>query len=83
MIQGDPTDNAKAFHGWLLKAPSNALAGCNFAVFGLGNTQVSIVIVNRCDINSKQMQYQSKISASGRVRKCRDPPPLDFVKIVV
>lgn len=37
--EGDPTDNAKAFHGWLLKAPSNALAGCNFAVFGLGNTQ--------------------------------------------
>jgi sulfite reductase alpha subunit-like flavoprotein len=37
--EGDPTDNAKAFHEWLSKASVDALAGCQFAVFGLGNTQ--------------------------------------------
>ena len=38
--EGDPTDNARSFHDWLVTtADSTSLAGCNFAVFGLGNTQ--------------------------------------------
>jgi len=37
--EGDPTDNAKTFHDWLAKASAASLAGCSFAVFGLGNTQ--------------------------------------------
>jgi len=37
--EGDPTDNAKGFHDWLARAAADALAGCSFAVFGLGNTQ--------------------------------------------
>lgn len=37
--EGDPTDNAKGFHDWLGEAAADALAGCNYAVFGLGNTQ--------------------------------------------
>ena len=37
--EGDPTDNAKRFHGWLAQAAASSLEACNFAVFGLGNTQ--------------------------------------------
>ena len=37
--EGDPTDNAKRFHTWLAQAAAEALSGCHFAVFGLGNTQ--------------------------------------------
>ena len=37
--EGDPTDNAKRFHAWLAQGAACSLAGCSFAVFGLGNTQ--------------------------------------------
>jgi len=38
--EGEPTDNSRAFHDWIIKESSpDCLKGMNFTVMGLGNTQ--------------------------------------------